>query len=482
MFSRLVPFGFLAFCVSAQEARLSFHAAPAALSTEAVTADWPRMLGPLDNAASPETRLLKSWPAEGPKRVWEIAKGDGYTAPSIVGSDCVLFHAIDKQETIECVQAETGAAKWSVSYPIEYQDRLGYANGPRGSATLSAGRVLTLGVTSMLHCLDLASGKVLWKKDLRAEYQVPQEFFGHGSTPLVWQGLVIVNVGGKAEAIGEFEDKSERNRKLASAGVCVAAFDLKTGAEKWRYLDEWGSSYASPIVAKLHGKERLLVFAGGESDPAIGGLLCLDPKDGTRLDRVAWRADMYTSVNATTPVVIPDKNRVLVTTAYPKGIPIGALMLEFNEAGKSKELWRSEKLACHWMQPIYVAGHLYAIDGETERQAELVCVNTETGKEVWRKEHQWTVSSDGRDYKLGLMRASLLQVDGATLCLGETGSLHWLELSPQGMKEIARSQLWLAPHTWSLPVVSRGLLYVAQHEPGQDGKGPRFICYDLRTP
>ena len=92
------------------------------------------------------------------------------------------------------------------------------------------------------------------------------------------------------------------------------------------------------------------------------------------------------------------------------------------------------------------------------------------------------MSSEGRDYKIGLMRASLLQVDGATLCLGETGSLHWLELSPQGMKEIARAQLWLAPHTWSLPVVSRGLLYVAQHEQGQDGKGPRFICYDLRAP
>ena len=465
---------------SAQD-RLKFHAAPKPLSPAAKTADWPRMLGPADDATSPETHLLRNWPAEGPKKVWEIAKGDGYTSPSIAGDSCVLFHALDKKETIECVNAETGAPKWSFDYPIQYQDRLGYANGPRGSATIANGKVLTLGVTSMLHCLDLASGKVLWKKNLHDEYLVPQEFFGHGSTPLVEDGLVFLNVGGKGEAISELEDKEERCKKLATPGVCVAAFDLESGAEKWTMKDEWGSSYASPIITSLHGEERLLVFAGGESDPATGGLLCIEPTTGKVFERFFWRADMYTSVNATSPVVIPGKNRIMVTTAYPKGRPIGAIMLEFDDKWKAKELWRSDKLACHWMQPIVKDGYIYAIDGETERQAELVCVEADTGKEVWRKDHQWEMPVDGRNYRLGLMRASLLAVDGHVLCLGETGSLHWLDLSPQGMKEIARVQLWLAPHSWSLPVVSHGLLYVAQHDRGQDGSGQRFICYDLRA-
>jgi hypothetical protein len=79
--------------------------------------------------------------------------------------------------------------------------------------------------------------------------------------------------------------------------------------------------------------------------------------------------------------------------------------------------------------------------------------------------------------------ASLLDVDGSTLCLGETGSLHWLDLSPTGCKELTRAQLWIAPHTWSLPVVSRGLLYVCQHDRDQvDGTPQRFVCYDLRAP
>ena len=459
---------------------LTFYQAPKALPAAAVTSDWPRMLGPGGDATSPETMLKTALPAAGPPKVWAVEKGLGYTTPSIQGENCLLFHALEGKETLECRHAETGALKWSVDYAISYEDRLGYANGPRGSPTISGGKVLTLGVTSILQCADLEKGTVLWRKDLAKEYLVQQEFFGHGSTPLVKDGLVFVNVGGKAEAITPDDEKSERNRKLASPGVCVAAFDAATGALKWSVKDEWGASYASPILSSLHGEERLLVFAGGESDPAIGGLLCIHPLTGQVFERFSWRADMYTSVNATSPVVIPRKNRVLVTTAYPKGKPIGAVMLEFDPQWKAKEVWRSDKLACHWMQPLYKDGFLYAIDGETERQAELVCVNAETGAEVWRKDHQWELPVDGRTYKLGLMRASLLAVDGRTLCLGETGSLHWLELTPAGMKELSRTQLWLAPHTWSLPAISRGLLYVAQHEKGQDGTPARFICYDLR--
>ncbi len=461
--------------------RLKSFASPGPLSPEAKTSDWPRMLGPNDAPVSPETHLLHDWPVAGPKKLWEVAKGDGYTSPSIVGDRCVIFHALDEKETVECLHAETGKRFWSFDYPISYQDRLGYANGPRTSPVIADDCVITLGVTSQLHCLDLKTGKVLWQHDLEKEYLVPQEFFGHGATPLIWKGKVFVNVGGKGEKIDGHESQQDRMKKLASPGVCVAAYDLKTGKELWQVKDEWGSSYACPIIAELHGQPRLLVFAGGESNPVTGGLLCLDPENGKALERFFWRADMYTSVNASTPVVIPGKNRVFVTTAYPKGKPIGGIMLEFDDKWKAKEVWRSNKLACHWMTPIYRDGHLYAIDGETERLARLVCFDADTGKEVWGTEVTWDTQLGGQNYKMSIIRASLLDVDGATLCLGETGSLHWLDLSPKGCKELTRAQLWIAMHTWSLPVVSRGLLYVGQHDRDQvDGTPQRFVCYDLR--
>ena len=67
------------------------------------------------------------------------------------------------------------------------------------------------------------------------------------------------------------------------------------------------------------------------------------------------------------------------------------------------------------------------------------------------------------------------------LCLGETGSLHWLKLTPEGCEETARAQLFYALNTWSLPVVSHGLLYVPQYSESLDRKsGRRVLCYDLR--
>jgi outer membrane protein assembly factor BamB len=339
----------------------------------------------------------------------------------------------------------------------------------------------------MLHAFDLKTGAELWKHDLRKEYNVPQDFFGAGSSPLIIDGRAIVNVGGKAEPFDGFEDRQERARKLAAKGVSVAAFDLKTGEVKWKIVDEWGASYASPVPAKLHGQTKVLIYAGGESDPAIGGLLCIDPVTGTLHDRFSWRDEEYIQATGSSPVIIPEKNRAFISTVYPKNRPHGGVMVEYDASFKAKEVWHSTKIACHWMTPIYQDGHLYAIDGERENNSRLVCVNADTGAEVWSKNVEWedaafaTAQGRSKPVRLSILRASLLRVDGAFLCLGETGSLHWLKLTPQGCEEIIRSQLFYALNTWSLPALSHGLLYVRQQAEGLDRKsGTRVICYDLR--
>ncbi|MEZ5387380.1 MAG: PQQ-binding-like beta-propeller repeat protein [Prosthecobacter sp.] len=190
--SRLFLFLFALQICSAQEAfdRLTFHAAPKPLSKEVNTSDWPRVLGPTDDAHSPETHLLKTWKAGEPKAVWEVQMGDAYNSPAISGDFCVIFHALDGKETIECLDRETGKRFWSHDYPISYQDRYGFGNGPRGSPVIADGVVVTYGVTGELLALDLKTGKLLWKHSLRTEMHVPQDFFRAGGTPLIigWQG------------------------------------------------------------------------------------------------------------------------------------------------------------------------------------------------------------------------------------------------------------------------------------------------------
>ncbi len=382
--SRLFLLLFAFSACAAQEAfdRLTFHAAPKPLSKAAKTSDWPRVLGPTDDAISPETTLLKKWTAGEPKAVWEVAMGDGYNSPAISGEHCVIFHALEGKETIECLHRETGKRFWLHDYAVTYQDRYGFSNGPRGSPVIADGIVVTLGVTAEMRALDLKTGKLLWKHDLKTEMHVPQDFFGAGGTPLILDGRVIVNVGGKKAAIDESVGMRERKERLAEAGVSVAAFDLKSGEVVWKVEDAWGASYASPIPAKLHGQTMVLVYAGGESDPATGGLMCIDPQSGKLHSKFPWRDDEYIQAIGTSPVVIPDKNRAFITTAYPKGRPLGGVMVEYDADFQPKEVWQSKKLGVHWMNPVYHEGHLYAIDGETEPKSRLVCVNADTGAEM----------------------------------------------------------------------------------------------------
>src|SRR5947209_11173379 len=87
--------------------RLKFHAAPKPLPAGAQTENWPRFLGPHDNATSGETKLLHTFPTAGLTPVWEVEKGSGFGGPAIKGDHLVLFHRIGGKETVHWLNAET---------------------------------------------------------------------------------------------------------------------------------------------------------------------------------------------------------------------------------------------------------------------------------------------------------------------------------------------------------------------------------------
>jgi len=434
------------------------HAKPKPLGKDAVTHDWTSFLGPSHNAVSSETRLSRTLP---PPLVWEFAKGTGYASPAVAGTRLFFLHRVADQEVVECLNAETGARQWEFRYPTEFEDRYGYNNGPRSSPVVDGDRVFTVGAQGQLHCLDARTGTPVWKRNLADEYKVPQDFFGTASTPLVEDKLLIVNVG-------------------APGGPCVVGLDKTTGREAWRAGKEWGPSYASPVPAVVHGKRRVFVFAGGESTPPSGGLLSIDPANG-RIDfAFPWRSRSFESVNASCPVVFG--NNVFVSASYRTG---GAL-IEIRPDFSHRVLWTSQQFGLHFNTPIHRNGYLYGFDGRNEPDASLACIDALTGKAVWRATPEWTetitLRGEKRQQPAGTYRGALLAVDGQFLCLGEMGHLLWMDLTPKGYKEISRTWLFAARESWALPVLSRGLLYVAQNTRDiLNGIGPRLLCYDLRV-
>jgi len=338
---------------------LTFHTAPKPLLKGALTEDWRRFLGPTNNATSRETKLLKTWPPGGPTIVWEMKIGEGFATPSILDGRLVFFHRVGDQARVECLDPESGRRYWQFSYPTHYRDRYGFNGGPRCSPVLDESRAYLYGVEGMLHCLDLATGKVIWKRDVAKEFKVHQDYFGVIPSPLVEGNLLIVNVG-------------------APGGPCVAAFDKRTGKLVWQAGDQWGPSCASPIPAVVHGKRRVFVFAGGDSRPPTGGLLCIDPVRGKIEFRFPFRSKTYTSVNASSPVIVGDQ--VFISSAYKTG---GAL-LDVLPDGSHRVAWRTNALRAHFMTPVYKDGFLYGIDGMRGSEIALTCIDLATGRRRWR--------------------------------------------------------------------------------------------------
>ena len=434
------------------------HRKPKPLPKGAVTHDWGAMLGPSHNAVSTETMLTRNLP---PPLVWEFVKGTGYASPAVAGDCLVFLHRLGDEEIVECLHPETAASQWQFRYGTTFEDRYGYNNGPRSSPVIDGELVFTVGAEAKLHCLGLRSGKVIWKRDLRTEYKIPQDFFGTASTPLVENGLLIVNVG-------------------APGGPCVVGLDKATGREVWRAGKEWGPSYASPVPAMVYEKRRVFVFAGGESKPPTGGLMSIDPATGKVDFTFPWRSRSYESVNASCPVVFD--NKVFVSASYRTGSALVEVRPDFTH----RVVWTTQEFGLHFNTAIYQNGYLYGFDGRNEPDASLKCVEASSGKVVWRETPEWTETYDGAggpgSQVLGTYRGSLLAADGQFLCLGELGHLLWMDLTPKGYKQVSRTWLFAARESWALPVLSRGLLYVVQNTRDMlQRTNPRLLCYDLRA-
>ena len=433
---------------------------PKPLAPNAVTHNWSSFLGPTFNAVSTETKLSRTLPAP---VVWEFPTGSGYASPVIVNDRLVYIHRVGDEEVIECLHSETGSVHWRYRYSTVYEDRYGYNNGPRSSPVVDeiGGRVYTVGAEGKLHAIELDSGRVIWRKELRQDYRVSQDFFGTASTPLIEGDALIVNVG-------------------APGGPTVVAFALETGDELWRAGTEWGASYASPIPATIHGQRRIFVFAGGESQPPSGGLLVLDPADGAIDFEFPWRSRTFESVNASCPVVF--NNQVFISASYRAG---GALLSISPDFEYTLD-WTTPDFALHFNTPIYRDGYLYGFDGRNMGDASLACLDAENGTIVWRATPEWAESFElnGRvqERLMGTARGSLLAADGDFLCLGELGHLLWLRLGSGGFEEISRTWLFAARECWNLPVLSHGLLYISQNTRDLlTGSEPRLLCYDLRA-
>ncbi len=416
-------------------------------SSSVSAGDWPRLFGPGNDSRVAPADAKGFWPESGLVREWDFPKGKGWAPPAVVDGKVLLFHREAGQEVLSCLSLDSGKVLWRMGYDVSYRDRYGSGDAPRTGPVVADGKVWTFGITGVLHCVELNSGKVLWMRNLGEDYAMEPNFFGHGSTPLVLGGKVIVPIGGSQER-------------------CVVALSAKDGAEVWVAKHAWGAGYASAIPAKFGvgsaQRDGVLVFAGGQSRPATGGLLYLDAETGKVLGEVPHRARIAESVNAASPVLV-GVNRVFTTEAYGSG----GVLSEIGADGSLRKVWGTVKLGSHFGTPLFKDGLILGFDGQSPRLAELVCLEAESGEEKWRS-----------DLGGNFGRGSLLDLgEAGVVALGEFGELVRFKAGGKGLEVLQRTRLFEAPETWGLPVLAGRRFLVMQNERSADGASPRLICY-----
>ena len=378
--------------------------------THVAAQDWPQFLGPGRDGRYTGPPLAESWPGGGPTQLWSRPVGAGFAGPAVAGGRVILFHRLGAREVVEALDAGTGDTVWRYDYATSYRDDFGFDEGPRSVPVVHDGRVYTFGAQGQLHAVDLETGAGVWQVDTHARYGVRKGFFGAAGSPLVEDGRVIANVGGRRGGI--------------------VAFDAATGDELWTATTH-EASYSSPAAGTFGGRRLALVFTRT-------GLVGLDPASGEVRFENRWRSRLGASVNAATPLVVGD--RVFISASYGTG----AALLRVDGGTLAEEWSGDDSMTNHYATAVIHDGVLYGYHGRQEYSPSLRAVDLRSGAVRW--------SEDRFGAGTVTLAGDLLVV------LRESGELMLAEATPEALRPLARARI-LPGVVRAYPALADGRLY-----------------------
>ncbi len=370
----------------------------------AIAEDWPQWRGPNRDGVWNETGIVEKFATERLTPKWRVPIAAGYSGPTVAEGRVYVTDRLTQPEQVErihCFDAADGKSIWTVSYPCVYRN-VSYTAGPRASVTIDGGKAYALGTMGHLHCLNAATGEILWKKDLDAEYSIRMPNWGIASAPLIYGDLVILQIGGE--------------------NACLVAFDKNQGTERWKSLGD-RTSYAAPVMIRQANRDVLVCWTG---DNVVG----LDPSNG----KAYWKHPFQPTrmvIAIATPVI--DDSNLFVTSFYD-----GSLLLRLNqEKPEVEKVWRrlgpdeqqTDSLHSIMSTPLIEGDHIYGVDS----YGELRCLKLATGDRVWEDQ---TATPRNRWSNIHMVR------NGDRIWMfNEAGELVIAKLSPQRFEEIDRAKL-----------------------------------------
>jgi outer membrane protein assembly factor BamB len=242
-------------------------------SALAQASDWPQFRGPGGLAVADDTPIPTDFGPDS-RVLWKARVPAGHSSPCIVGERIYLTGFEEGADVILALDRGDGKVLWSKRFEGSQPPAYFHTDAAPVQATpVSDGeRVVAYFGNYGLVALDL-DGKLLWEKRLAQ----PRFAFGVGTSPILFDGLLVLARDGAAEG-----------------GTVV--YDVADGSELWRIRrPEFGESHGTPFLWRNADHDELVLSGNG-------CLTSYDPGTGEEL----WRVGGLTSFPCTTPAADRD--------------------------------------------------------------------------------------------------------------------------------------------------------------------------------
>jgi outer membrane protein assembly factor BamB len=312
--------------------------------------DSPQWRGPNRDGGIPLYTGPQTWPKQ-LKQKWQVDIGAGHSSPLLVGNNVFIFTRQGEQEVLSCLELNTGKVLWRSAYAAPYRVNpvaKTHGAGPKSTPAFFSGKLFTLGIGGILSSWDAKSGKLLWRREFSSDFKSTAPDFGTAASPIVDGKLVIAFVGG-------------------SDSGALMAFDTESGRTVWKWTGD-GPGYASPIIVDVAGIRQLVT----QSQQKIIGVSVSDGK-------LLWSIPFTTPYvqNIITPIAFRD---LLIFS----GLEQGVMAIRVHRSGQvwtTEKVWENKSASFYMSDPVINNGRLFGMSHRNKGQ--FVALDAATGKSLW---------------------------------------------------------------------------------------------------
>jgi outer membrane protein assembly factor BamB len=386
--------------------------------------EWPRWRGPNGDGISNETNWDSEALVEGPKVLWKVDIGAGYSNVAIKDNRLYTMGLEGKKSIIFCLNVDSGEEIWHYSF-----DNSRGGQFPQSTPTIDGKYVYALSKDGLLLCLKVKNGKVRWSKNIVVEYNIiPPVRSEFATSPVINNDLLILN-----------------------ANTSGLALEKKTGNVVWTSEPPIGDvgQYSTPVLYEFGEKTCVLIF--GQRKGSEGSCLySVDVETG----EILWFYEVWNGDLPADPIIY--KNRIFISRGYSGG----SILLEMN-GNEVSVLWENQNMKNHFSSCVRIDGYIYGTHGQVGPINPFRCIDLETGDIMWEKE---------------MRTVSLISADGKLIILEENGTLRIAEATPSSYTEISSGDVLKGEKKlrkfWTPPVLYKGKIYVRN-------LGGDLVCIDV---